>query len=204
MTNQSILPVQSLKTLFMATAWAIVLALIILIIAVLPAEYGIDPTGLGKAMGLTQLAPRSTPIRSVNSKPSVAADISIKVIDSKRVDMEMASLKQTVVSPWKDTVTLVIPPMKGLEYKFYLEKGATLTYKWQTDGATLYFDFHGEPKGDTTGYFKSFNIATDHQSNGTLTTVFAGAHGWYWKNKTQAPIEVQLKTTGDYQILGKM
>lgn len=49
-------PVPSLKSLLIASAFATLLAAFILISAVLPAEYGIDPTGLGKMTGLTALS----------------------------------------------------------------------------------------------------------------------------------------------------
>ena len=50
-------PIQSTKTLLKASFGALVLAIVILVLAVLPAEYGIDPTGVGKSLGLTALAP---------------------------------------------------------------------------------------------------------------------------------------------------
>ena len=47
---------------------ALIVAAIVLVVAVLPAEYGIDPTGLGRAMGLTELnapASRTIEVRDV-------------------------------------------------------------------------------------------------------------------------------------------
>ncbi|WP_309671463.1 hypothetical protein [Gemmatimonas sp.] len=38
-----------------ATLVAVVVAVAVLITAVLPAEYGVDPTGLGRRLGLTQM-----------------------------------------------------------------------------------------------------------------------------------------------------
>ena len=205
--NEFTPPVQSLKSLFISTLFAIILAMVILITTILPAEYGIDPTGLGKIMGLTVLAPAKKTALSVttDSKPSSSTDISIKEIDSKLVEEQMAMLRQETVTTWKDTVSITIPPFKGLEYKFYLEKGENLEFEWQTDGGEkIHFDFHGEPKGDTTGYFKSFKITTNNQSSGTLTAPFAGSHGWYWENKTQTAVKIFLKTKGNYRILGVM
>ncbi len=42
-----------------ATAAALVIAVVILFVAVLPAEYGIDPLKTGNALGLTDLAKAS-------------------------------------------------------------------------------------------------------------------------------------------------
>lgn len=102
---------------------------------------------------------------------------------------------------WKDSINITIPARGDKEYKLYLEKGATLEYTWNTGNAKLFFDFHGEPIGDTSGYFKSFQKNTESQSNGSLTTSFAGTHGWYWKNNSPVPVTITLKVKGEYQRL---
>jgi len=74
-----------------------------------------------------------------------------------------------------------------------------LGYSWKIDGTGLFFDFHGEPAGDATGYFKSFGKNTDNQASGLLTTSSEGTHGWYWKNNTRCPVAMTLRAKGDYQ-----
>ena len=100
---------------------------------------------------------------------------------------------------WTDVITVVIPAAKGKEYKFQLKKGATLDYSWTTEKGALFYDFHGEPKGDTSGYFKTFEKDTQSRANGSLTTLFEGTHGWYWKNDNAFPVVVKLYVAGDYQ-----
>jgi hypothetical protein len=101
----------------------------------------------------------------------------------------------------EDSISITIPARGDKEYKFHLAQGATLEYAWKTNGAALFFDFHGEPAGDTSGYFKSFKKSTDSQSSGSLTTSFAGTHGWYWKNNTPSPVNIVLEAKGEYQRL---
>lgn len=102
-----------------------------------------------------------------------------------------------------DTVTIVIPPQKGLEYKFYMERNYALDYSWKTeDGKPIYFDFHGEPKDAKNGYFKSYATATDSKASGSLMTPFEGIHGWFWENASDQPIAIRLNTKGVYKILG--
>ena len=180
--NDSNVPIQSLKTLLLSMICAVVLAVFILVAVVGPAEYGIDPTGIGKAMGLTVLAKPTTPL------------------DTKTVVL-CPSGEQSV---WLDTVIITVPAGSGLEYKFHVKKNAELAYAWTTNGSKLYFDFHGEPSGDTSGYFKSFRETTDNQSSGVLKAPFTGSHGWYWENKTQSPVQVTLKTKGQYSVKGLM
>lgn len=180
--SDSNIPIQSLKTLLISMACAVLLAIFILVAVVGPAEYGIDPTGLGNAMGLTVLA-----------KPT-------KQLDTKTV-ISCPSGKQ---ADWLDIVVITVPAESGLEYKFHVKENAELAYEWATNGSKLYFDFHGEPSADTSGYFKSFREATENQSNGVLKAPFTGSHGWYWENKTQSPVQVTLKTKGQYSVKGLM
>ena len=102
---------------------------------------------------------------------------------------------------WKDIITVTIPARGDKEYKLLFAKGTTFQYSWKTNGANIFYDFHGEPKGDKTGYFKSFKKSTESKSSGTLTTLFEGTHGWYWRNNTSSAVDIVLKVNGDYQRL---
>ncbi|MFT5657471.1 MAG: hypothetical protein ACI9KN_000744 [Gammaproteobacteria bacterium] len=100
---------------------------------------------------------------------------------------------------WKDTISITIPARGEKEYKLYLNKGATIHYSWETEGEALFYDFHGEPSGDTTGFFESFEKNTASQSDGLLVASFNGTHGWYWKNITRTPVVITLKVKGVYE-----
>ena len=77
-----------------------------------------------------------------------------------------------------------------------------MNYEWSSNGGDIYVDLHGEPAGDTTGYFESYTIATVATMKGSFTAPFAGSHGWYWKNKTAQAIDIQLSVSGSYVIEG--
>jgi len=126
--------------------------------------------------------------------------VSAKLNDAGHSDE--TSSKSPENDPWKDSITLSIPSGKSIEYKFHVVKGALLKYSWKTSGGKLYFDFHGEPKGDTTGSFESFEKSTESKSSGSFTAPFEGSHGWYWKNKGLETVKLTLKTQGTYKILG--
>lgn len=174
-------PIHSTKTLIKASLLASVIASVLLITCILPSEYNIDPTGVGEALGLTKLSQTAGIPKSL-STPKSNSGVGVK--------------------PKSDIVQIEIPANKGIEYKLLMDKHAHLEYKWQTDGAELFFDFHGEPKGDTTGYFESFSITTSKDMKGSLTTPFEGSHGWYWKNSTDEPVVVTLSIKGVYTIKG--
>ncbi len=187
------LPQPSIKSLFFSCIASLLLAIIILLVAILPAEFNIDPTGLGNKMGLTVLSQTADNA----DKASVVSCPEAKIASSSQANKATAK-----VSEWQDTVVITVPAKKGLEYKFYINKGEKLEFVWNTNGTPLYFDFHGEPEGAKNGYFKSFKESTDNHSGGTLSVPFTGSHGWYWKNNSNQAVTINLKTRGNYKIIG--
>lgn len=121
-----------------------------------------------------------------------------KAVDTKK-NVEIKNSGKSQLSEWKDTINLTIPARGDKEYKVFVKQGAAFDYSWRTDGEELFFDFHGEPSGDTTGAFESFEKNTTTQSSGTLVTSFSGTHGWYWKNYTSNPVVITLRLNGEYQ-----
>ena len=198
--QQDAIPVHSIPTLIKAGLAASIIAVIVLVTAILPAEYNIDPTGIGKALGLTKIAQAAE--NSIAPTASASAENSELIILSAPSVAEIKQARKTAAVR-TDTVNVVIPAGKGLEYKLLLNDFTHLKYEWHTlNEESLFFDFHGEPQGDTTGYYESYNISTSEKVTGSLTTPFAGAHGWYWKNTTSSAITVVLTTTGEYLIKG--
>ena len=210
----------SATTLITASISAVILASIVLVTTILPAEYNIDPTGLGETLGLTQLSSTTLSQRVTSKQDSVNQAASAQAISAQPMS-EHAIPEQAIpvqampahplpnhvmgdetVAFARDTVSIILPPHSGLEYKLQLLKGADLKYRWVTDSAPLYFDFHGEPAGDTTGYFQSFTESTANQVSGSLTAPFNGSHGWYWKNSSVGAVTVTLHIEGAYRIEG--
>lgn len=169
--------VVSTKTLLKSTIAATVTALIVFVCFILPAEYNIDPTHIGHKLGLTKLAHHSD-VAALKAEMSVLAKQSQQVVE------------------------VTVPAGKGIEYKFQMAQYDKMTYEWLTDGEPLYFDLHGEPEGDTTGYFESYAIATLKEMKGSFTSPFNGSHGWYWKNSTEQPIAIQLIVQGQFTVIG--
>jgi hypothetical protein len=169
--------VVSTKTLLKSTITATVVALIVFVVFILPAEYNIDPTHIGHKLGLTALAYQ----------------------DGETVPKARTS---GAVEKGQQMIEVIVPAGKGIEYKFHMNQHEKLTYEWVTDGVPLYFDLHGEPEGDTTGYFESYAIATLAQMKGSFTSPFTGSHGWYWQNNSDSPAAIQLIVVGQYEVIG--
>ncbi len=169
------------KALLKSTIIALVIAGLVLISFILPAEYNIDPTGIGAKLGLTALV-----------NPGGSATVNTTQSD------ELKTTNQQQV----DIIKVVVPAGRGVEYKFAMAQFNKMEYQWQTDGEALFFDLHGEPEGDTTGYYESYAIATLTAMKGSFTTPFTGIHGWYWKNTSDKPVVVKLNVSGEYTIVG--
>lgn len=166
----------STKALLKASLAAIVFAALALVCFILPAEYNVDPTGIGAKLGLTVLAQTAA--------------------------VEVAATSEAASEQQEELVEVIVPAGKGIEYKFAMKQYDKLSYEWLTDGEPLYFDLHGEPEGDTTGYFESYAIATLSEMKGSFTAPFTGSHGWYWKNTSGQSVLVTLTVNGQFELIG--
>jgi len=111
------------------------------------------------------------------------------------------SQNQAATFSAKDTINIHIPARGDLEYKVLLNQGAVLEYAWLSHGVDLFFEFHGDPQGDTTGYFQSYQKDTRQESSGSFSAPFTGKHGWYWQNNSAQAVNITLKLQGDYQLI---
>jgi hypothetical protein len=170
-------PVPSRGRILKATLLALVVAAVVLVTAVLPAEYGIDPLGTGAAMGLTGMtgAAPAPPIVPAAGGPLTTRQLPYKV----------------------DAIELTIPPKRFLEYKYQLAEGATMLYVWRATGP-LDIDFHTEPAGKPPEASDSFERGQATGGRGAYRAPYSGIHGWYWENKGDQPVKVTLQTAGFY------
>lgn len=136
-----------------------------------------------------------------SSKPEEFAGSRTESLHVTEADGQLGGQVYPTEDLWQDSIAITVPARGDIEYKFLVHEGAAFDYIWASDGAELFYDFHAEPEGDTTGYFKSFKKDTGSHSAGSLTAIFRGTHGWYWKNNTQSPVNVTLKIKGQYQRL---
>ena len=162
-----------------ATAIALAVAVVVLFAAILPAEYGIDPLGTGRALGLTALSgtTESAPAPAPAAAPSAETP-------------EQRSFNQ-------DEYKIELRPFEGVEYKYRLEQGASLVYSWESTAA-VGFEFHGEPDGAPAKYFDSYSKGTATGAHGGFTAAKPGIHGWFWENKSAARVTVTLRSAGFY------
>jgi hypothetical protein len=177
----------------LAAAAAMLVAGVVLMAAILPAEYGVDPLGSGKALGLTSLAQANEPEAGAAAAggEAAASPESLEPVRPGANNLQKVPLKQ-------DTKVFELGPREGIEYKYRMEKGASMVYSWTSTGR-VNFDFHGEPRGAPQGYAESYQMGEGQSASGSFFAPTPGIHGWFWENLTNNPITVKLTSTGFYE-----
>lgn len=180
MTQAPTIPPPSGRTLATATVIAIVAAAVVLVVAVLPAEYGVDPLGTGRALGLLNLFHAEEEAPPAAIAPSGAGPVYLWPSDYR-----------------VDTREFRLSAYQTIEFKYQLAKGATMIYEWKAN-VPLEFDFHTEPEGKPSDASDSFEKGRAAESRGGYTAPYAGIHGWYWENVTKQDAVITLKSAGFY------
>ncbi len=190
----------SSRTLLRSTLIAAAVAAVLLVTVVLPAEYGVDPTGIGRVVGLTEMGE----IKMELAREAAAAEagtVSTPGVASTEPPAAVApeSAGETSPAPTSDEVSVTLTPGQGREIKLEMREGASVEYAWVVDGGVVNSDTHGDRPGlSYHGYAKGTAQASDE---GVLVAAFDGMHGWFWRNRGRQPVTVVLRTTGAYRNL---
>ncbi|MDP1929907.1 MAG: hypothetical protein Q8L60_00440 [Gammaproteobacteria bacterium] len=160
----------SARQLIVGTSAALAVALVVLFTIVLPAEFGIDPLGTGRALGLLELA-----------------------------DASQGPLEKLPVAHKRDYVEFILEPFQSVEYKYHLQADSSMVYSWQATGELVY-DMHADPEGmEGEEFVESFDQGADSSGFGTYHAPFTGIHGWFWENRTFEVVVLRLHSSGFYE-----
>ena len=164
----------SRERIALAAGAALLVAGLILVVAVLPAEYGVDPLGIGRRLGLTAMSDDAEA-----REPRFQAERR-----RRRRRRGGLSRRRIIAHTGRRPSTSRSDPGKFVEYKYRLEKGQALLYSWKATGP-VNVDIHAEPDGAPRGYAESYEKKDRRhaEASGTLTAPFSGIHGWYWQNQ---------------------
>jgi len=171
----------TIRQLNRATLLAVGAAAIILVTAVLPAEYDVDPTGIGGALGLTAMGQ----MKQAASNGATASS--------------QAPERTTTLPDGSAQLQLTLRPYQGIEAKAKMKSGEKISYRWSTDGPAVEFEFHGDPAGSDGTDYSSYEKGKAASSSGDFRAGFDGIHGWYWKNATNKPIVVTASVKGEFE-----
>lgn len=203
----------SSEQLLKSTLVACLSAMAILITVVMPSEYGIDPTGVGRLLNLTemgeiktQLAQESAADQAADQAAAVAPQV--MMAPSKPTPSPNNSVAASTASPkaiepapagaqsaWRDETRFTLAPGQGIEVKMKMKQGNRAQFSWASNGGPVNFDTHGDGGGNSISYEKGRGVPRDE---GELEAAFDGNHGWFWRNRGDTAIEILLRTRGDY------
>ncbi len=171
-----------------AAAVALLVAGLVLVMFVLPAEYGVDPLGTGARVGLVELGVVGQEVAALEATAQETGTDQIAII----VPQDRAYQGETV--------EFAVAAGEGMEYKYRLDQGEALLYAWTATGPVNY-ELHAEPDGAPRGYAQSYELRQGvSQASGTLTAPFSGIHGWFWENLSDDEVTVTLTAAGFYNI----
>jgi hypothetical protein len=173
---------------------------------VLPAEFGIDPTGFGEATGLTGLAGGGGE-ENIYLKRGQARTNTLFALDAGATPDE-ATLRKTLAEKGvalpagrirSDRFAVELLPYEGIELKYDHAQGAPMVFRWKAS-KPVYLDMHSHPFVGGTDLTESFVIDDLPGQAGVYVAPFNGIHGWYWQNRTLETVPLELDTTG--QVTG--
>jgi len=188
------------QRLALSVVAAIVVAAIVLVTAVLPAEYGIDPTGVGRALGLTAMnePARTLEIRDVIGGNEVVREVEIPAFN------EPVPLPNPAIHQGEDrsiqtrTLEIKLDPGQETEVKTVLRTSKVIVYNWKAVGGPVYCDLHGHDPTAGSEFFVRYREDQEGATEvtGSLVAPFDGEHGWYWVNISEVPVTITLTVTG--------
>ncbi|HEX8655285.1 MAG TPA: hypothetical protein VF693_08705 [Allosphingosinicella sp.] len=194
----------SKRQLNRATLIAAGVAAVVLVTTILPAEYGVDPTGIGRVLGLTPMGEMKRDAAAApEAEAAPAAEGAATDNGDILLDEEPASTAQAAGGS-VGRVQLTLAPGQGEEVKATMNAGDEFSYEWSTGGPVIRFELHGEPIPAQGDEFTSFEKGSSAGAKGKFRAPFNGTHGWYWLNNTDAPVTVTVSATGAFQKFAKV
>lgn len=200
----------SSQQLLRSTVIALIAAIVLLVTVVMPSEYAIDPTGAGRMLGLTQMGEIKQQLAE-----EAAAETAAPIAQAPAVEPPIAPLapEPDLVAATEPTsaaeaiesaeqtheMSISLAPGQGAEVKLEMLKGAKVNYFWTANGGQVNYDTHGDPYNAPRDFYHGYGKGRfTPEERGVLEAAFDGKHGWFWRNRTNKPVTVTLRTEGEY------
>jgi hypothetical protein len=202
------------RQLVRSTVIAAAVAGALLVAIVLPSEYGIDPTGIGRVTGLAEMgaikvslaseAAAQTPATAPGAAAASAVSTA-RVAAATPAPSAPSVVAKPVVPGQSQQMTVTLKPGQAAEVKLDMRKGAKVAYRWETRGGTVNYDAHGDPVQAPAGFYHGYGKGREVSSDeGTLEAAFDGKHGWFWRNRSKAEVTVTLEADGEYTAIKRV
>src|SRR5215210_567407 len=122
----------STRQLIRSTIMAALIASFLLVAVVLPAEYGVDPTGIGSALALTEMGRIKTSLAreielaesAPQQAPAVSAAAPATLTETgASLTPPAAQTATAAAAPRSDVAAIVLQPNQGREIKLAMREG---------------------------------------------------------------------------------
>ncbi|BAV63336.1 hypothetical protein [Sphingobium cloacae] len=171
----------SRRGLLLTAGAAIAVGAAIVVLFVLPAETGIDPTGMGEATGLSDMA-----------NPDAARFLERGV---QRKGVFTPGEKMPSEAGASDYWTYDLQPYESIELKYVIDKDQPVSFEW-TASTPVNYDMHAHPFDGGEELTESYSIAKADHLAGSYVAAFSGIHGWHWQNRGFETVHLKLKASG--------
>ena len=202
----------SSSQLLRSTLFALIIAGVLLVTIVMPSEYAIDPTGIGRSLGLTQMGEEKLQLAAeargneTTAQNTAAVVAVVPTSGSTTVTDKSASVPTAPVATEnvqaigkQHEINITLNPNEGAEVKLEMKQGAKVNYLWTANGGVVNYDTHGDPVDAPRGFYHGYGKGrATPEDSGELAAAFDGKHGWFWRNRTDKPVTITLRTQGDY------
>ena len=175
-------------------------AAVILVTVVLPAEYAIDPTGIGRMIGLTEMG-------EIKQQLAEEAEEHSNLLEDKESLNLFAGIAQLFVGsahaqePNSAQMTLTLENGGSAEVKVDLSKGQEATYSWTASGKINHELHVDKEEGGFISYKKGRGVDSD---SGSFVAAIDGYHGWFWRNRSGGDVTIMVEAEGPFSELKRM
>jgi len=190
----------SSRQLVRSTVIAAVSAVVLLVTVILPAEYGIDPTGIVKVLGLAEMGEIKRELSDEAERDHGAAlreGVSPTLI-ANLIGAVVGRAEAQEPAKWKDEIRFDLKPGDTRELKLTMKKGGTAAYRMVVEGGRVNFDLNAHGGGRSTTHIKGRG---SRGAEGKIVAAFDGDHGWFWRNRDRKVVTVTLMLRGAYSAL---
>ncbi|WP_213705137.1 transmembrane anchor protein, partial [Enterobacter asburiae] len=148
----------------------------LLITIVMPSEYGIDPTGVGRLLGLKQMGEIKTQLAEeaatdkqastsqwgqsttpTNERP--VADNPPTITQNNYPELSVPATTRAPEAPTagsqRNQLLITLKPNEAAEVKMEMRKDARVTYQWTSSGP-VNVDAHGDPVNAPKGFYHGY------------------------------------------------
>jgi hypothetical protein len=193
-----------------ATLAAVFGAIFLTLVVVLPAEKGIDVTGLGRIIGLTemgltklQLAQELAEAESERLLAHLADSADAAEALAMARDSASGAGAAASASPGAraDITVIDVPSAGTAELLLRATRGSRVRYSWKSDGGVVDYVVKGDSLAPVPASFHPYSRGfASSEKIGVIVAAFDGKHGWYWRNTTDSAVRITLHTSGHYSI----